>query len=207
MHISRIQITGGQDIELGQFSVLVGPNNVGKSQTLHDIFTILANGKDARTTVIQDIVLPKTGTVDDLLDGLKVVEHPTNIDNHQIHGVQANLTGGDTINVNLERINRQFASSESLDFALGNICKFKVSYLDAASRLQVAKATGSYNPNTGPPQNLIQALFGATSDEEATLRTLFKETFNLDIRLDYSGMTELSIVHLLFCKIDLSRLK
>ena len=191
MKIKTLRTKDDRTITLGEFSVLVGPNNVGKSQTLRDIYLRLASGRNARTTIITNVEIQKPNDFEELLAGLKVLEHPTNIGIHQIRGIQPNLTSGDTINVNIEDLSRQFQSQNDVDFILGNLSKFRVSYLDAASRLQVAQSAGSYNPHTQPPQNLLQGLFGADSDEEFRLRDVFKRTFDMDIRLDYSGMTQL----------------
>lgn len=193
MIITKLTTKEGNYIELGAFTVLVGSNNVGKSQTLRDIYLKMASGRNARTTIITDVELEKPSKFENLLEGLKVVEHPTNVGVHQIRGIQPNLTSGDTINVNIESLKQQFDNQDSIDFTLGNLSKFRVSYLDAASRLQVAQSSGSHNPHTQPPQNLLQGLFVADLGEESKLRDVFRRTFGMDIRLDYSGMTHLTL--------------
>jgi ABC-type branched-subunit amino acid transport system ATPase component len=193
MRITKLTTKEGDHIELGAFTVLVGPNNVGKSQTLRDIYLKMASGRDARTTIVTAVELKKPDRFEDLLEGLKVVEHPTSVGVHQIRGIQPNLTSGDTIDVNIKSLEQQFGNQDNMDFTLGNLSKFRVSYLDAASRLQVAQSSGSHNPHTQPPQNLLQGLFGADLGEEAKLRDVFRQTFGIDIRLDYSGMTQLTL--------------
>ena len=42
------------EIVLNNITVLVGPNNVGKSQTLRDIKNLLELGKNARPIIIND---------------------------------------------------------------------------------------------------------------------------------------------------------
>lgn len=193
MRITKLTTKEDNYIELRAFTVLVGPNNVGKSQTLRDIYLKMASGRDARTTIISDVELKKPSKFENLLEGLKVIKHPTNVGTYQIRGIQPNLASGDTINVNIESLKKQFDNQDSIDFTLGNLSKFRVSYLDAASRLQVARSSGSYNPHTHPPQNLLQGLFGADLGEETKLRDVFRRIFGMDIRLDYSGMTQLTL--------------
>lgn len=193
MRIKELKIKNDAIIELGNFSVLVGPNNVGKSQTLRDIHLKLMNGKKEKTTIVTDVLLDRPTSFVDLLVGLKVLDHPTNVGMHQIRGISPNLRGGETINVNLEDLERRFENQDNIDFIFGNLSKFRVSYLDAGSRLSVASSTESFNPHTEPPQNLLQGLFGADKEEELKLRDIFKRTFNIDILLDYSGMRQLSL--------------
>lgn len=191
MFITKIKIKDSVEVKLGKFTVLVGPNNVGKSQTLKDIHRKLAEGPNARTTIVTEISIEKPQTFKDLLTGLEVIKDPNNINHHLVRGINSNLTGGDTVRIQLSALERQFENSSNLDFIFGNISKFRVSYLDAGSRLNVAKTVQSYNPHTQPPQNLLQGLFGGKPETELQLRDAFKKMFDMDIRLDYSGMSQL----------------
>lgn len=193
MKIKTLTTKDARSIEVGKFTVLVGPNNVGKSQTLRDIHSKMTGGIHARTTLIKDIEFEKPATFDELLYGLNVIEDPQNIDQHLIRGIQPDLRSGNQIRVDLQSFKSQFESQPNLNFTLGNISRFRVSFLDASSRLLVAQSGGSYNLHTEPPQNLLQALFGTSSDAEDKLRKTFKDTFGMDILLDYSGMTRLTL--------------
>jgi len=193
MRITKLTTKEDDYIELGAFTVLVGPNNVGKSQTLRDIYSNMVSGQRIKTTIITKIEFEKPNSFENLLEDLKVIEHPTSVGVHQIRGIMPNLISGDTISINIKSLKQQFDNQDNIDFTLGNLSKFRVSYLDAASRLQVAQSASSYNPQIQPPQNLLQGLFGADLGEEAKLRDVFKQTFGIDIRLDYSGMTQLTL--------------
>lgn len=191
--INTIRTKHEQDVELGKFNVLVGANNVGKSQTLRDIHQKMVN-RNARTTIVESMTLDKPDSFDELIHGLEILDDPNNINHKKVRGIQANLTSGDEFSINLEDIENQFDAAENLDFILGNISRFRISYLDAESRLQVAKSQGTHNPKTSAPQNLLQALFSDTSMKtEKELNKVFKDTFGLEVRLDYSEMTSLSL--------------
>lgn len=193
MEIKKIIIKGNQEISFGKFTILVGPNNVGKSQTLRDINRKFSEGRNSKTILIEQIEIQKPNTFEDLFLGLDVFESKENTELHQVRGIMPNLMHGDTININQKSLRNQFDNSTNLDFILGNISKYRISYLDAQSRLNVAQTVNSFNPNTQPPQNLLQGLFGSSNDSEKKLRDAFIQTFGLDIRLDYSGMTTLSL--------------
>jgi len=63
MRINSIEIKNSKIIELGNFTLLVGPNNVGKSQTLKDINTKLTLGHNANTKFITKIEVSKPVTL------------------------------------------------------------------------------------------------------------------------------------------------
>lgn len=193
MKITKLVTNNDIEVPVGKFTVLVGPNNVGKSQTLKDIHQKLTNGPGARSTIVKAVEIEKPANFDALLAGLVVVDDPQNIDHHLIRGIGSNLASGENIRVHLPSLKNQFENATNLDFTFGNISKFRVSYLDAESRLNVTKVTGAHNPHTQAPQNLLQGLFGAEASVEETLRNAFRETFSTDLRLDYSGMTQLAI--------------
>ena len=191
MKIKTLTTKDDHEIDIGKFTVLVGPNNVGKSQTLGDIHFKMTEGVSAKTVLIKDIEFEKPSNFDDLLQGLTVVEDTRHINQHLIRGINANLRSSDQIVVRLDDLKRQFELEPNLNFTLGNISKFRVSYLSASSRLLVAQSADSYNPHTEPPQNLLQGLFGASPDVGDKLRGTFRNAFNMDIVLDYSGMRRL----------------
>ena len=190
MKIKTITTKDDQIIDFGKFTVLVGPNNVGKSQTLRDINSKMTGGIEAKTTMIKEIEFEKPHDFDELLLGLNVDHDTKRAGYHTIKGIQSDLSKGYQISVNLKDFRNQFRSNSNLNFILGTISQFHVSYLDASSRLVVAQKTPSYNPHTQPPQNLLHGLFGDESDLKTKLRDVFKNTFGMDILLDYSGMTE-----------------
>ena len=191
MKLTSLRTKNDVDIPIGKFTVLVGPNNVGKSQTLKDIHSKMANGQQTPTTIVDHLVIEKPDTFEELLQGLKVFDDPQHMGQKVVRGIGSNLRSGDEIRINDEHIRKQFAQSDNLDFTFGNISKYRVSYLDASSRLQVAQSVEAHNPHTQAPQNLLQGLFSSEDETENALRTAFAAAFGMDIRLDYSGMTRL----------------
>jgi hypothetical protein len=95
MRVQSIKTHGGKEIHLGNFTVLVGPNNVGKSQTLRDIHDKLSNGWDVRTTVVREVVLEKPDSLEVLLEGLDVRDDPENIGHMLVRGIGSDLRSRD----------------------------------------------------------------------------------------------------------------
>ncbi|MBD3322848.1 MAG: AAA family ATPase [Chitinivibrionales bacterium] len=193
MKITTVRTKTGAEVPIGKFTVLVGPNNVGKSQTLRDIHERLVSGPNAKCVILDDVVVEKPANFEDLLSGLQKHADPRHVGMHLVRGISSNLTSGDSVRVNLKDLKARFDKEDHLNFIFGNISKFRVSYLDAESRLKVAKAAESHNPHTQPPTNLLQGLFGAQNDTEDILREAFRDTFGMDVRLDYSGMKQLML--------------
>ena len=191
MQIKSIKIKSEQSIDLGRLTVLVGPNNVGKSQTLRDINSKMVGGRKERSTLVDEIIIEKPAKLDDVFRGLEILDHPRHLDHILVRGITSSLLSGEEIAIQYNSFEQQFNQHKDGTFLLGGIGKFRVAYLDASSRLAVASSTGAFNPHTSAPQHLLQGLFRSGKSLEERLREAFKKTFKMDIRLDYSGMTQL----------------
>jgi AAA15 family ATPase/GTPase len=189
MKIETITLKNDQTISLGKISILVGANNVGKSQTLRDIQQRMQVGKASKSILLKEIVLEKPASFEDLLVNLKVADSVHNISNKVIIGINNNLTGQDSFELNYEHFKQRFEREGNLDLILGNISKFKVSHLDSSTRLNLIKTTNSFNPDTEDPNNILQNLF-IQKDNEDLLKLAFNEAFGMDIILDYSGLKD-----------------
>lgn len=189
MKIDKITIKSGQEIKLNKISILVGANNVGKSQTLRDIQQRMEIGAASKSVLLKDILFHKPERFEDLFSDLELKDSPRNLNNKIVSGIKNNLIQQEQFEFNYDSFKRQFEQGESIDFVLGNISKFKVSHLDASSRLNLVRTTPSFNPEIEIPNNILQSLF-ITSENENALKQAFKEAFNMDIMLDYSGLKD-----------------
>ncbi|NVJ47772.1 MAG: AAA family ATPase [Cytophagia bacterium] len=191
MRISKITNKNGQEVELGNFNVLVGPNNSGKSQTLRDIHNIILS-KKPKTTLISELVIEKPDTFEELFNGLEMKDNPTNMDESIIQGISSNLRGGNQININAKNYENTFTNAENGNFICGNIGQFRVSFLDAESRLVVTHSAETHNSQSEPPQNLLQALYDDSEGKiEDELNSIFSSTFDQFVKLDYSSLRRL----------------
>lgn len=193
MRIASIKTRAGDTVRLGKLTVLVGPNNVGKSQTLRDVHDLAMGGASAPTTLVTSVAFEKPAAFDELLVGIEQRPSPSSTDNVVVRGIGASLRGAENFQVNLDSLKEQFARSPDLTYLLGNLARLHVSYLDASSRLQVAQQSPSHNQYDTAPGSLLQALFTGKGTAESKLRDAFKRTFGLDIRLDYGGMQQLML--------------
>lgn len=186
MNINYLDNKNGSRIELNKFTVLVGPNNAGKSRTLRDIHEHFIKGKNAKPVIMDKVGTSLPDSFEEVLNQLEVKEHPNSVGIKRISGVGSNLISKDQVNFNSEQLEQEYNQSTDSTFTFGNIAKFRISYLDADSRLNVAKRSSSYNPYDDAPGNLLQALYESEEIEEE-LKNAFKTSFDMDIHLDSAG--------------------
>ena len=193
MKVTSITTKSGDSIELGKFTLLVGPNNVGKSQTLKDIYRKLTKGHQAETTILGAIKVDRPGSFEGLFEGLDVREDLQNVGQYTVDGVTTGSDPNSLIRIHMEVHKRHFESNHELDNTFLNISKFRVFYLDSESRLKVASKSQNYIPDASSPKNFIQALYGTFGEFDGSLRDAFRSTFEMDIMLDYSAGLELRL--------------
>lgn len=189
MKIESIVLKNDQTIALGKISILVGANNVGKSQTLRDIQQRMQSGLASKFVLLKEIQFRKPASFDDLFTNLKVTDSEHSIGQKRIVGINNNMTGQDSFELNYDWSKNKFEQEVNLDWVLGNIAKFKVSHLDSSTRLNLIKTTSSFNPDTEDPTNILQNLF-LQKENEDLLKLAFNEAFGMEIMLDYSGLKD-----------------
>jgi ABC-type branched-subunit amino acid transport system ATPase component len=191
VRIDSFTTKNGETVDLGDFTVLVGPNNTGKSQTLDDLQTEMRDGDGS--VIIEEIAVDLPNHFGDLESG---IERTT--DQHgseMIRGIGPELTDSDTQrNVRFETLEEQFQEDNQQPI-LNTFGSFNVAHLDTSSRLRVAQSGGAHNPHEQAPSTLLQALFEAPEVDD-DLRSAFQDVFGRpdeprDIAFDTSGMTRL----------------
>ena len=191
MRIERIIQKNGTSTDLGKISILVGANNVGKSQTLRDIHQRMQNGSNSKFVLLKEIVFQKPESFEDLLTNIEVSEIPHNPSNRIVTGINSTLTGQDRFEIAYDILKQQF-NDNNVDGILGNIAKFKVSHLDSSTRLRLVTTTNSFDLTNESPANILQNLF-KRNENEAFLKSAFKEAFEMEVMLDYSAMKNLCL--------------
>lgn len=190
MRINHFTTKNDETVELGDFTVLVGPNNTGKSQTLLDIHAIMQSNKrmeNVRTTIVDKIEY-QPQSFDEFRVELTMGEHPNSADRKRIYGISPDLQ--ELSNQDLQ--DHQIESLEDSDDITEHnrfryLTKFKVALLDASSRLNIAESSPTYDVSDGYPQDILQKLYTAP-DARQRLRDAFRDTFGKDILLDYSSL-------------------
>ncbi|WP_254279655.1 ATP-dependent nuclease [Haloarcula marina] len=190
MRIDYFTTKNDVTVDLGDFTVLVGPNNTGKSQTLLDIHSIMEsnNSSDSVQTTIVDDIEYQSQPFDEFREELNIGSHPNQVDRRIIRGISSNLQELSNQNLQDHQIDRLEDEDDITQHnRFQRLTQFKVALLDASSRLNIAEATGTYDVSDGYPQNILQKLYTAPQAREQ-LRDAFQDTFGKDILLDYSSL-------------------
>lgn len=191
MKVSSVTIKKDEILSIGEITVLVGPNNVGKSQTLRDILDIMENGKNAKPVIIKHIELDFPHNIENFIRQLHIKDSPRNVENKISYGLKSNLLDTGETEFSFEILSLNYAEQRRKDSITGRYTKYMVSYMNSSNRLQLANSVSSFDPSTENPQNLIQSLF-LDKEKDYILMDAFQKAFNMEIRLDYSGMTKFS---------------
>lgn len=179
------------EIVLNNITVLVGPNNVGKSQTLRDIKNLLELGNNARPVIVSDADFDLPDNFDSFLGLLSIADSSQTIGNKIIRGLKSNMLSEDFIDFPLEPYRMAYNDiNRRKKEIMGRFTKYFVTDLSSSNRLLLASSVDSVNPELKNPKKLLQSLF-LDNTRELDLKQAFKDAFNMEITLDYSSMLKL----------------
>jgi len=173
-----------QSIPLNKITVLIGPNNSGKSQFLRDIFNFVNH----RERVIIDDVKFREITFEEMTSNL-LREKQEDPRYWKYSGLDCKLKQKE-VQVHGEH-DAAFRASKNLEDAKERFNEFRIAYLDADSRLQMAKANESSDSTS--PVNLLHA-WDLNDNIDSELRSLFQRAFGMDMILDPGSKRTLRIV-------------
>lgn len=177
----------GQHINLATLTVLVGPNNAGKSQTLRDILSQVTSDELAHPLVLLDNYSTSLSDFDDYLVGVNQEPSKTSLGYTKFTGLDYGLSNLSTFEYPIDQLR-----GRAQPFIRQQLGRFHISFLNAASRLIVAQSGPSHESTDAAPASLLQALF-SRPDVENELDHTFFATFGMHIKLDYSGMQNLCL--------------
>ncbi len=161
---------GGQAHEVGTINVFVGPNNVGKSESLRDIARLAGNfeptgeeratGEEPKTRVIQDVTFVSKLSMDRLLRGIMTLDSGTD-EGKVAQGIGPDLRSPyrRTVAIDLKNILfRPIITARSVWMSsLGDVMPLRVAYLPAEHRSELIEPTAATSPLRAP-ENLLAAL-------------------------------------------------
>lgn len=186
----------GERLTLGRLTVLVGPNNCGKSQTLRDIREYVTTGSSARMVAIDALELQMLDRASALLN-LTRRQHQNPL-HEQIYGVASDLQKRHETTPTYEWMRKTFDDASEdppvTDELLRSFGPFWLAHLDAEGRFRLAAATDSYDTRNESPSNALQAFFSGGRAAVEELRSAFREAFGVDIALDWAGMKRMGLV-------------
>jgi ABC-type transport system involved in cytochrome c biogenesis ATPase subunit len=177
----------------GHLTVLVGPNNCGKSRTLRDIREFVVTGLTRSFKTLSAIEMeypPEAETMQEFCT------FPHASPGHvTMRGVSYDLLNTHDINPNGKRLSEMFSAFDiNVDAAkevISAVGPCWIAHLDAESRFKLANPTPSYDLRTEAPSNALQAFCANRKSVLPELRSAFRHTFGMDIALDWSSQKNL----------------
>ncbi len=186
MKITKIILKSNSEISLGNLTVLVGPNNVGKSQTLRDIHEKLNKGEQAKTTLIDKIEFQDI-TYEQFTEHVAIGDHPTQDKLVQIKGIDSTLLKPHERDIMPTELKEQFQTKPNWDYLLArDVGRFLNALLNAETRLQISTKKPS-KKRKDTTQNLLQILYEKPKEYEEKLLNSFKDTFGKELKLQMDG--------------------
>ncbi|MGN8212854.1 ATP-dependent nuclease [Halococcus salifodinae] len=155
----------------------------------------MSNGQEAsNSTIVTDIDYEDT-SYSAFMQELSVVENPDMANRHNVSGISPSLNNRNTENLNtnqLEGLQTSGGDVTSSDLVRRRLMQFKVAFLNASSRLEIANSCETYNFHEGDPSNVLQKLYEAPSARRE-LNSAFNNIFQQDIVLDFSSTRTFSL--------------
>lgn len=175
--ISEIEFSGGQKIDFSKNdkTIIVGPNNSGKSQTLRDIFEISKNPEKCKAVCISSLQISKPNDrnfLQNLLSEIAIL-----VDNTYIVGSST-----------LPQYHLSLWGSSHLR---GEICEIFFKNIDAENRLRICQQAKSKRKDE-PKDNPQQILYDSRHLTEK-VSNLFRMAFNKGLLIDYRGGSVISL--------------
>lgn len=183
MQVKKFITKSGQEVELSKVTVVIGPNNSGKSQTLIDINSWMTT-RSKLPVIIEQLEHDFGGDFEQILAMGNPEIDKRDERRHRLMGLGSSLLGSADQQVSLEGLRNQFENSDKSHFlqVFGN---FLIGHLTADRRLQIAKEVDAVRPSREPPQSLLHVLY-RFPDMEVAFRKVFANAFGLSVRLDSS---------------------
>ncbi|WP_296246381.1 AAA family ATPase [uncultured Stenotrophomonas sp.] len=192
--IDSIRPKHGPAIALHQLTVLVGPNNCGKSQTLRDIREFSNTGSLSRLVILEavQVTLP---TATELKSAVQIRPHKDAVGHIMVSAVKDDLQSQSSFGPQESWFDETFGPAMDSNFRQQEILRALgtclIAYLGAEARFKLTESTAGFNTRSEAPGNALQSLFAADSAVITELRKAFKTAFGMDIGLDWGAMTRL----------------
>jgi len=184
--LTKIKFNNDEEIQLGNLTVIIGPNNVGKSQILKDIVQRTTKQQPLPCVVVKDVEWIPPQSLEELCEAYSLECYQDTNNNWIFRTLEPELFQERQVNAsfwdNLEHIsgylNNKSNFAENFGFAL-------LAFITTEYRLQLVKESPSAD-HERQEINLLQTLYNAGSSLESEIQNLIKEAFGKEIKLDFT---------------------
>lgn len=192
--LNNIYFNNGSSIVPESLTVIVGPNNCGKSRILKDILNLTTKERP-ETVILKDVDFSMPDSLEELKESYKISTFKDEYGNVAIRTLSSLMLGSYDLHVGADWESNcsNWLSSKS-PYAIRTFCNwfgnFFVTLLSTEDRLKLIKESQSGDVNK-EISNLLQAFYKEGKAAENKLREIVKDAFNIDIKLDYTSLIKL----------------
>ncbi|MBV8280175.1 MAG: ATP-binding protein, partial [Verrucomicrobia bacterium] len=201
------------ELKPSSLTVIVDPNNVGKSALLREIAERLTKGHAAPRAVLRDIIWSLPGCLSDVREAYRIQRHRNENLNWEQRVLSADLSNERRTSITGDSTSEDWASGLGTFFSgsrqsyeeqfVLHFGHFFVAWLTTEQRLRMV-SLGESPTDERQCASLLQLLYQHPNGREIELkiRSFTKEAFGLEIALDFTALRSL---HLRVAK-DLSQI-
>jgi predicted ATPase len=192
--LTELEFNEGTKISPSGITLLIGPNNAGKSRALRDIASITANFNSGSSLVISKARWILPSSLQELRNRYPEVERQqTSTGQWQYNCLNTDLVGqfsGTEIGTGWpERYESCVSTAHSFASHFG---RSLVAFLTTSARLSLVRESKSPEDETRSA-NLLSALYNGERSIELEIRAYIKATFGLETALDFTVPQNLSL--------------
>ncbi len=194
--INKITFKEGEEVNLQNLTIVVGPNNSVKSRILKDILE-LATKQEPNIVLLKEIDFPIPNSFEELIEAYEIKDHKDTSGNTSLRPLLPTLTGTMSMGTSIIwkdqwRENLRSKTMPNLkQYFSSTFGNYFLAYLNTEDRLRLITAYSNSGNIEIETASLLQAFYRGKSEVEQTLRSIVKESFKMDIRLDYSHLSNL----------------
>lgn len=183
--ITSITPRGRAPVPLDSFTVVVGPNNAGKSQLLRDI-TFCASGRKEGAKVLDDVDVDFGASAITFLEELVARMRPDEAGQYHLDSAGISFDENVSSQYNPDQLVHFKRSEEAArDHIASAFARELLAYLTTEARLTFSKhRTNLYRPNQRGAASLVEALFQSSNADEDWISDRTRDAFGLAVALD-----------------------
>jgi predicted ATPase len=186
LRIKSFVTNNGDVVSLEKINLFVGPNSVGKSQILRDIHNKMRNGHQ-KTVILDSIDYEFAKEPIDFSSNVTMIENKEIIGAFKAGYANSNFKDYNDfgqVKNNTQSPKKNHGQNKKQMFE-EFFSKTKVAYLDASSRLEVARSVSAVNANGGSQLSLLQSITEDFEEMEEELHKIFNRAYEMSINLDH----------------------
>ncbi|WP_189524845.1 AAA family ATPase [Nostoc sp. 'Peltigera membranacea cyanobiont' 232] len=184
--LTRLVFNNGEEVQPGNLTVIIGPNNAGKSRTLKDIAHKTTRNTPPPGIVVSEVEWTTPQNLQELREAYSLERYQDEHANWMFRTLAPELSEERQVIANFwfeDQLISQFLSNKSLFAHHFGIAM--VAFITTEHRLQLVKEAASA-AHEKQEANLLQTFYNAESSLENDIQKLVKRAFGKEIKLDFT---------------------